>query len=193
MSLVDLQRITSTRGNAVTKCQGPNFSLFFDGACVCAPNKGTNSSATWPNVTRLAWTHRERRCHELLVPLPYSQREYRAKPLEMESRVSVPILMLCVVVLWCGLQVKYCTVISTSVMCRCSPKIKNCAGITLFICRNWYKLYDSVGFVPDRIIFGTFCPTQDETMMSPAGCTASIVALHCYIVVVANQRRHDVH
>ena len=43
-------------------------------------------------------------------------------------------------------------------------KFKNCAGITLFVCRNRYNSYDSVGFVPGGSIFGTLCTTQDETI-----------------------------
>ncbi len=46
-------------------------------------------------------------------------------------------------------------------------KFKNRAGITLFVCRNRYNFYDSVGFVPGGSIFGTLCTTQDETMSIP--------------------------
>ena len=43
-------------------------------------------------------------------------------------------------------------------------KFKNCAGITLFVCRNRYRTYNSVGFVPGGTFFGNLRPTQDETM-----------------------------
>ncbi len=45
---------------------------------------------------------------------------------------------------------------------RWSLKFKNGASRTLFMCRNWYKTYDTVGFVPGCNIFYTFCTTQDE-------------------------------
>ena len=59
------------------------------------------------------------------------------------------------------------TLLSTSdvfVTCRCSLKIQNFAGIILFVCRNRYRTYDGVGFVPGGTFFGTLCPAQDETM-----------------------------
>jgi hypothetical protein len=49
-------------------------------------------------------------------------------------------------------------------MCRCSPKFENRAGRTHFICRNSYKTYNTVGFVPGGNIFHNFCTTQDETL-----------------------------
>ncbi len=46
--------------------------------------------------------------------------------------------------------------------CRWSLKFKNGAGRTLFMCRNWYKTYNTIGFVPGGNIFHTVCTTQDE-------------------------------
>ena len=47
---------------------------------------------------------------------------------------------------------------------RCSLKIQKSHRITLFVCMNRYRTYNSVGFVPGGTFFGTLCPTQDETM-----------------------------
>jgi hypothetical protein len=57
---------------------------------------------------------------------------------------------------------------------RWSLKFKNGAGRTLFMCRNQYKTYDTVGFVPGGNIFHTFCTTQDENQ-SPHSLTASSI------------------
>ncbi len=53
-------------------------------------------------------------------------------------------------------------------------KFKNRAGITVFVCRNRYNSYDSVGFVPGGNIFGTLYTTQDETM-SVQMCAMKII------------------
>jgi hypothetical protein len=46
----------------------PTFSLFFDGACVGAPNKGTSHGAVTPNGACLVWNHWDPRRHELGAP-----------------------------------------------------------------------------------------------------------------------------
>ena len=46
---------------------------------------------------------------------------------------------------------------------RCSLKIQKSRRHNI-VCRNRYRTYKSVGFVPGGTFFGTLCPTQDETM-----------------------------
>ena len=75
--------------------------------------------------------HREQQCHELLVPLPYSWREKRAKALE--GRVSV--LFCCCVLLCCvvGSRVEYCYVIR---VLQGNGNIQKSCGHNIFICGN---------------------------------------------------------
>ncbi len=54
------------------------ISLFFDVASKFIPNKGTSCRVRNPSAGRLEWTHRERRCNDLGVPLPYLWRESKA-------------------------------------------------------------------------------------------------------------------
>jgi hypothetical protein len=82
------------------KAKAPIFSLFFDGVCVCTPNKGTDNGE-WETATgRLAWAHRER-WHQDLGPcqqLPWRERTTRLGGRAVLSHVGC--FRLCV--LCCG-------------------------------------------------------------------------------------------
>ncbi len=76
--------------------------LFFDGACVGAPNRQTNHGDARPDGACLAWNYRKRLHHELGAPLPCVWRE-RAKLLEGRAAEAhfgycvLCVLCLCVV------------------------------------------------------------------------------------------------
>jgi hypothetical protein len=53
------------------KAKALPLSLFFDGACIGAPHKGTSHGTTIPNGVRLAWIHGELQCHDLGALLLY--------------------------------------------------------------------------------------------------------------------------
>ncbi len=57
---------------------------------------------------------------------------------------------------------EYCNVSSRGLFLANAPLVINRAGKTHFICRNLYKTYETVGFVPGSNFFLTFCTTQDE-------------------------------
>ena len=74
------------------------------------------------------------------------------------------ILVLCVVCcgLWVVSGILYGNVSRKELFVADAPLVINRAGKTHFICRNLYKTYKTVGFVPGSNFFLTFCTTQDE-------------------------------
>ncbi len=64
---------------------------------------------------------------------------------------------------------EYCNVSSKKLFVANARLVINRAGKTHFICRNLYKTYETVGFVPGSNFFLTFCTTQDENQSPTNG------------------------